>query len=42
LISPKTGLKFPAAMELVRALNLGVTFENKGLRARVEIQKMQN
>jgi hypothetical protein len=29
-------------MELVKALDFGVTFEHKGLRARVEIDKNRN
>jgi hypothetical protein len=38
-ISPRTGPKFPPAMKLVKSLNFGVTFEHKGLRGRLEIEK---
>ena len=36
---PKQGPALPAALESVEAANFGITFENDGIRARVELQQ---
>lgn len=38
-VSPKTGPNFPAALEATKTVNFGVTFENDGLRARMELER---
>lgn len=38
-INPQTGSSLPPVLKRVKSMNFGVTFEHKGLRARVEIEK---
>ena len=39
--APKSGPKFPAVVRQIGSANFGLTFEHKGLRARMELQRQR-